>query len=315
MANIDETWFVIVNPHAGSGKTIKEWTLAKWHLEGLAVSYVSRHTRAGGHAIELAFEGAEKGYRRFIAVGGDGTAHEVANGIAKFVEATPEASLEDFTIGVIPIGSGNDWIKSHNVPHDTLTVVDMMAESETVKQDIVKITDANGNVRYMLNIGGVGLDPFVCEVVNRKKAMGQRSKLIYVVALFQCLLRLKTGHIEVVADGEKVFDGNIFTMALGIGKYSGGGMRQVPNAILDDGLIDYSVVNHDDLFYMFWRIWRIFTSTFQKVPKVTSGRARKIEVSIKGGRSQLVEADGEIVANLPVTFEVMPGQINALHLK
>lgn len=315
MANIDETWFVIVNPHAGSGKTIKEWTLAKWHLEGLAIPYISRHTRNGGHAIELAFEGAEKGYRHFIAVGGDGTVHEVAGGIARFVEETPGAAMEDFTIGVIPIGSGNDWIKSHNVPHDTLSVVDLMSASETALQDVVKVTDSKGSVRYMLNIGGIGLDPFVCEVVNRKKSMGQRSKLIYVIALLQCLVRFKTGHVEVVADGETVFDGNLFTMALGIGKYSGGGMRQVPDAILDDGMIDYSIVSHDDFFYIVWRVWRVFTSSFQKIEKVKSGRARLIEVRLKGGHAQKVEADGEIVAELPVRIEVLPGRINALHVK
>jgi len=314
MANIDETWFVIVNPRAGSGKTIKEWTLAKWHLEGLAVPYISRHTCAGGHAIELAYGGAEKGYRHFIAVGGDGTAHEVAGGIAKFVEQTPGLSLNDFTLGVIPIGSGNDWIKSHNVPHDTLSVVDLMAESQTSPQDLVKITDGKGKVRYMLNIGGVGLDPMICKVVNRKKAMGQRSKLIYVIALLQCLFRFKPGRVEVIADGEKVFDGNLYTMALGIGRYSGGGMRQVPFAVLDDGLIDYSIVNRDDCFYMIWRMWRLFTSSFQTIEKVVSGRAAKIELRLVEGHSQSVEADGEVVASLPVTIEVMPGRLNALHL-
>ena len=118
MPSIFPDWYCIVNPHAGSGKTMPQWAIAEKILTASSVPYKTTLTNYKFHAEKLAYEAAQRGYRRFLAVGGDGSVHEVMNGIVRYTEETG-AAPEDFTLSVIPIGSGNDWIKSLGIPHDT----------------------------------------------------------------------------------------------------------------------------------------------------------------------------------------------------
>ncbi len=139
MRDSNEKWLAVVNVHAGSGRTAHLWKKAESLLHELGVDYDSRMTLHEGHATELAFNGAQRGIRSFIAVGGDGTIHEVLGGIMSYVEAVGD-TLSDYALAVIPIGSGNDWIRSHNIPLDVETAVRLLSRGSFVMQDVFKAT-------------------------------------------------------------------------------------------------------------------------------------------------------------------------------
>ena len=119
MASIKKEWYTIVNPHAGSGKTMSKWVPAERHLKKLGVPLHTVYTTHKHHAEELAAAAARMGYRRILTVGGDGSIHEVFEGLLAWCE-TSGVSPNDFYLALVPIGSGNDWIKAFDIPHDTM---------------------------------------------------------------------------------------------------------------------------------------------------------------------------------------------------
>jgi diacylglycerol kinase family enzyme len=189
-------WFAVINGYAASKKAGTLWKAVDELLKKKGVTYHGTRTGKAGTAAELTFDACMAGYRRFVAVGGDGTVHDVLNGIAAYVEWTSEypgsVSFSDFTLGVIPLGSGNDWIKSHGIKHDIEHAVDVLLKGNTCRQDVVKVSlldpvalpvEREISVSYMVNIGGVGLDAKVCERVNAKKKEGKRGKVLYVTSV------------------------------------------------------------------------------------------------------------------------------------
>lgn len=318
MDNILRTWFVVVNPHAGSGRSGAEWEMIKKLLNDKGIEHEYRMTDCKYHATELVFRAAREGYRRFIAVGGDGTIHEVLDGIMlckesyMATEGSKPLSLSDFTLAVIPVGSGNDWIRAHHIPDDIGSVADLIVSESFAAQDIIKVTTGSGN-SYMINIGGVGFDARVCERVNMKKDMGKRGRLIYMWSLLQTFFRYRSPGMEVCLDGRKVWSSACFSVAIGIGQYSGGGMRQTPDAVTDDGLADVTVIPRLPFPKVAKELHRLFDGTFTKVKELVTGRCRILTVRPAGDRAELVEVDGEIVGRIPAKFEILPDKINVLH--
>lgn len=318
MGNIEETWFIVVNPHAGNGRTAAEWGRIEQLLKVKGISYEYRMTGAKAHATQMVFKAAREGYRKFIAAGGDGTIHEVAGGIMLFLDASVSTGnaraprLSDFTLAVIPVGSGNDWIRGHGIGRDIGSVVDLIGSGSYALQDIVKVSSGAGNT-YMVNIGGVGFDARVCERVNRRKDMGKRGRLIYIWSLIHSFFRYRPSPMEVCVDGRRIYSGNCFSVAIGIGKYSGGGMRQTPDAVTDDGMADVTVIPPLPFMKIALEIRRLFDGSFSRVRELVTDRGRVITVRPVGGPAELVEVDGETVGNIPVKFEVLPEQIWVLH--
>lgn len=299
-------WYCIVNPHAGSGKTMPEWAKASRIMRENALPYVEVLTCHRAHATQLAYEAASSGYRRFIAIGGDGSVHETLNGIMKYADESGVPAGE-FSLAVIPIGSGNDWIKSTGVPHDTGAIIRMIASGSFSRQDVVRVESSDG-VCYMANVGGVGFDSHVCMTVNRQKEQGLRSRLIYLMALLRTILTLKRQTVRVEADGKIIHDGEIYSIAFGNGCYSGGGMRQVPLSLIDDGLLDFMIVPRMSFFRILRELPRLFNGRLYKAACLKMGTCRTITVT----GNDIVEVDGEIRGDLPVTITMTGQQINVL---
>lgn len=322
-----DTWIAIVNPKAGSGKTYKEWDKAEELLKQNSIPFLTRLTNFKMHATDLAVSAAKQGYRNFIAVGGDGTVHETLDGILKFIVNFPDQAnrpkISDFTLAVIPIGSGNDWIKSLSVPKDSQKLIELIKNKSYSRQDVVKarILDPKAlpeekvlNIDYMANIGGVGLDALVCRRVNRMKERGKRGKLLYVTSLIHNIIHKKASYAKVYCDDELIFSGKYLSMALGVGKYSGGGMRQTADAIMDDGLLDITIIPDINYGIIAKEAYKLFTGTFTQVRYVTTGRGKTIKVLPYNDSNDPVEVDGELIGNIPVVFDVLPDQLNVLSL-
>ena len=319
-------WLAVVNVFAASRKAGSIWKHAAIQLESAGVDYKARFTGGRYNATELSRNAASDGYRRFIAVGGDGTIHDVLNGIAEFVfsDKSGQARLSDFTLAVIPVGSGNDWVKSAGVSRNIAEAVDSIVAGNISKQDVVRVgiyessADALENSKaitesYMVNVGGIGLDARVCEIVNRKKERGYRGKKLYVSALAYCIKHRVPIRATVLCDGEKVFHGKYLSMAFGIGKYSGGGMRQTSLAIMDDGLLDVTVIPDISMWVIAKEVLRLFNGTFHKVNVLTQARCKSVIVLPESGSdTEPVEVDGEVIGRAPARMDVLEDQLNII---
>lgn len=321
MENKSETWFTVVNPHAGSGKTITEWTKAERLFIRKGLSYTCEMSGGQYNAYRIALNAAKEGYRRFIAVGGDGTVHDVLDGILGHITGSGSGeTLSDFTLAVIPIGSGNDWVRGHGIPHDTETVVDMIAKGRFAGQDVVKVSllksagsEEAMKSTYMINVGGVGFDARVCERVNRQKAEGASGKLLYIKSLIYNLMHYHPSPMKVECDGDTVFEGPCYSIAFGIGRYSGGGLRQVPEAVMDDGLLDVTIIPALPVFRIIREAYKLFNGRLLTIRELISRKVRKVKVTPLTEHAEIVEVDGEDLGALPVCLEVLPHQIRTLH--
>ena len=318
-----DIWLVVVNVFAASRKAGSVWKKAAAMLEEANVPYKAMFTGGPDNAIAISRKSCARGYRRFIAVGGDGTVHDVLNGIAEYVYSgvDPDVDISDFTLGVLPVGSGNDWVKSTGVPQDVKSAVDVIAAGHTGFQDVVRVevldpsdyASAPLSVSYMANVGGVGLDARVCEIVNRKKEQGRRGKKLYVSALLYCIKHRVPIRAKVVCDGKEVFAGRYLSIAFGVGRYSGGGMRQTPLAELGDGLLDVTVIPDIPIWTIAKEVPRLFTGTFHKVDVLTMAKCREVLVLPDGeADAEPAEVDGEVVGRAPVRMTVLDEQIRVV---
>lgn len=324
-------WYAVVNIFAASKKAVGKWSKAEERLKADGVSYVATTTGQHGNARTLTREACAKGYRKFIAVGGDGTVHDVLEGIMFYLEDAGEGiRLSDFTLAVIPVGSGNDWIKTAGVPVDVVKAASLFCSGRIARQYVVKVSILDPEafpeekvikLSFMANVGGVGLDARVCRMVNAEKRRGKRGKRLYVSALLYNIIHRVPAFARVVCDGKQIFDGAYLSMSFGIGKYSGGGMRQTPAAVMDDGLLDVSIIPDLPIMKIAKEAPKLFTGKLLSVKELVADRGRELIVVPYDEAlpcahvcGDPVEVDGEVVGNAPVRFEILPSQLNVLTL-
>lgn len=302
-------WVVIVNPKARSGKVSEDWNQISKLLTDNNIPFETLFTRHRYHAVELTVQSIREGYRKIISVGGDGTLHEIVNGIFMQKFASPG----EVTLAVIPAGSGNDWSRMYDMSHDFYHSVLSILKGNTILQDIVKVTYTESNVtnvRYMANIGGVGYDAQVCYYCNKMKDKGIYGKMVYVQAAMRALIGRRYRTSEITVDGQPFFSKRIFSVALGTGRYSGSGMMQVPDAIVNDGLLNITVIPKMLKLKVISHFMRLFSGTIYDVKAVrhTVGKV----ITVKTGETDRLEIDGELVGCTPVTFEVMPQALRVI---
>ena len=246
------------------------------------------------------------------AVGGDGSLHEVLNGICSYCAESGTAP-EEFYLAVVPIGSGNDWIKSCKVPNELESVIKLIIGQSFGWMDIVRAVSKGGKISYVANGAGIGFDSHVCERVNMQKERGMRARMIYLKALRYTLFHLKPIRIVVREDGVAVFAGEAYSMAIGNGPWSGGGMRQVPLAANDDGQLDYMIVPKSNLLKLAKEVPRLFSGTANESSLIYSGRCRTLRITpMDEVSSDIVEVDGEIEGQLPLELEITGAKIHVL---
>jgi YegS/Rv2252/BmrU family lipid kinase len=315
-----DKWSAIVNSFAASSKAASLWRRAEERLKSDGIDFEAYFTGESGNATTLAYNACRGGCRKLLAVGGDGTVHDVLGGIMAFIDRDTSATLEDFTLAVIPVGSGNDWIKTAGVPKDIVEAAALLKNGTISKQDVVQVSLLDPSalpeqkvkeVSYMANVGGVGLDASVCEMVNAAKKQGKRGKILYLGALIYKIIHRSTLLAKVLCDGKEVFNGAYLSMAFGIGKYSGGGMRQTPGAVADDGLLDMTIIPDLPLMKIAREVSKLFDGRFLTVPELVTARSKSILV-LPEDDNALIEVDGEVIGPAPVRFDILERQLNIL---
>ena len=311
MTEINNKWLVVVNPMASVGKSGKDWPLIKQLLVNEGIEFDDVLTEYPRHAIEIVRNAiVEKGYRKFIAVGGDGTNNEVINGIFT-QDVVPTTEI---TMAALPIGTGNDWRRTFNIPLEYDEVIKIIKEGFTFAHDIGKLTyynDGDSKIRYFLNAAGTGLDEMVCSSTNLLKQQGKGGTIRYLISLVKCLWKYKVTHVQIEVDDQMVFDDNILSVSVGNCRFNGGGMMMMPKAIPDDGLLDITAIRKVSMFKFAANVKNIYDGTFvDKLKEVQVFRGKRIRIVSIPPHSLIVETEGENLNNSPFDFEVLPKAIN-----
>jgi YegS/Rv2252/BmrU family lipid kinase len=302
VANPDK-WLMIVNPNAGIKKGTKDWPGILRLLRNEQVDFEFRTTKSRGHAIEITKESISSGYRYICVVGGDGTLNEVLNGI---MNQTIVPTTE-ITLGMIPVGTGNDWCRMFDVPFDYLKAIHVLERKKTFLQDAGKVTYYHNEekvMRYFMNVAGMGYDALVNKKTNLLKEKGKGGPLIYLYFVFASLFQFKFIDAVIEVDGKVMFKGEIFSMNVGICQYNGGGMIQVPYAIADDGLLDLTLIKKTGKWRVVRYAHKLFDGTLVNLPIVATFRGENIRIRSTG--KVFLETDGESLGHTPFTFEILP---------
>ena len=304
-------WLAIVNLVSGSGRCGRDWEHIARMLYAKGIDFDTVFTGYRYHAIELAKRGiVEDGYRNLIAIGGDGTIHEVANGILMQQEV-PSIQVR---MGVIPVGTGNDWIRSYDLPRDYEGAIDVLVGGKEFVQDVAKATyvgrDGKEECRYCVNVSGAGLDAFVNVKVCKMKDKGKNGKMAYISQLAKSVLEYRSCRMTVKVDGVNEAKGLIMSTAVGIGQYNGSGMLQLPNSKADDGRLDVTVIETMSVPRILMVVGRLFDGKIYTVKRVHNYKGRTIEISSDEVRE--VEIDGEPLGTTPVKYTIEDKRLKVL---
>lgn len=280
---------VVLNPASQSGGSadVKQ-TVRQLAVES-GVATVFDTVRAG-HGTELAREAVDKGFERVVAVGGDGTVNEVMNALVR----TPAA------LAVVPLGTGNDWVRTVGIPNDPVEAWKVAVGGRVVESDV---GEAVGH-RYFLNVAGVGFDAEVARTIG--EASGLLAKLgpkqRYEYSVLRTFFGYRGADTVLTIDGEERKLDKLFLLAVAVAKYYGSGMMIAPEAEIDDGLFDLVWGRDVRMHELPGLLSQIYKGTHISHPKVGSCQCK--EVSLSSVVPLPFHLDGDVVGTLPVTFRI-----------
>ena len=304
-----EEWFVIVNPVSGRGRGGRDWPRIAEMLDQAGISYTFNFSPARYEAIDLAESVVRMGYRKIIAVGGDGTMHEVLNGLWR----QKDVPLEQLTVGVIPVGTGNDWVRHVGIPHDYKKAIDIITKGRVYQQDIIRAryrTPQGESERVVANIAGIGLDAEVIKAVEADYERGRKGRTTYIKCLLQTVFRHRPQPFRITIDGIESDYPKMFTAAVGNNRFNGGGLEQLPCALSDDGLAEVMILRELSLGMVPRALWLLLQGRINEIPTVDNFRVRSI--SFESVEASPVELDGELVGNSRVDFDVIPRALRVI---
>jgi len=251
------------------------------------IQYSFAITQYTKHETILIKEVIKKGYRNIISVGGDGTLHHVINGIMtqRYIKTS------EIKLGIIPLGTGNDWIKTYNIPNSIEKSIDIIKKNSTIFQDIGCITLQNGKKEYFNNLGGIGYDGYVVKNLNYLKKIGSLAFLLS--GLYSLFSYKKTKYS--ISIKNKTIQEKCLMIIFGICKYSGGGLRITENPNPTDGLLDITIVKDISFFDVLINLPKLYNGTIVHHKKVDNYKVK--DVKIINNYNSIIEADGEIIGN------------------
>jgi len=302
-----QIWYTIVNPKSGNGKGEKDWPDIRHILEERQTMFEVHFTEKPFHAVDLTHQALDKGFKQILIIGGDGTMNEVVNAMMTHQKVKPQ----DISIGVIPVGTGNDWCRSQGIPHNYKKAIEIFCRGHQKLLDIGRAEfTASSTIRYFSNIAGIGFDAEVVEAVQKKRLeYGSVSTLGYLWYMLKELIGTKIKSLQLQWKGG-LYDGPLLTGAVAIGKYNGGGMKQAPGAISDDGLFDITIVGNISKLKILFNLPRLYSGSFVNMKEVSQFRTAR--VSMKSRETITVETDGETAGCTPVNFSVIPATLHVI---
>ncbi len=298
----------IVNPTAGQGQVERLWPDLLSELRAVTSDLAVCETTAPGEATTLTRAALTEDYDRIVAVGGDGTLHEVVNGYfqSNGTPLTPAPPLIP-----IPCGTGTDF----NRVLDDKTGIDAVAylRSDRVRPvDLLRLKytglDGERASRYALNIASLGLSSAVVRSVNRG-GLPLPGRLRYFGAILRALFDHAPFRVGITLDGTAVADDPVRLVAIANGHTFGAGVKIAPDAVVDDELLDLTILHDISAFRLLRSLPQFYEGEHRSLDGVSTYRGRQLTVRPFTEEPVWLEADGELVGQLPVTVEVVPAAL------
>lgn len=299
MKGTTANWYIIINPAASGGKAGKLWPKIEQELLAAKVEFATAFTTYSREATSLASKAIEQGYRHLMAVGGDGTNNEVINGILQ-QSIVPSTEI---LYCLLPVGTGNDWIKTHGIPRSRKAWLKMFLAGNESRQDIgwVEFGEQQEKQRhYFANVAGLAYDAFVVHYVEAVKTR-LANKLVYLWVVLRCLWQYQLRKARILFKDKKVED-FFYTINIGICRYSGGGMQFVPHADPADGLLALTYAGKLKKWQVILNTYRFYNGSIGAHPLVHTDQVDSLTIDTVG---TLLEVDGEYLGKTPAQFGIL----------
>ena len=298
---------VIVNPRSGGGLSESRWARVRGELADGLGELDSAFTTAPRDATEIARREALGGRKLILALGGDGTISEVADGV---LAAGAGATVD---IGLIPRGTGGDLRRTLELPEEIAAAAQRVrqAQARPIDAGRVRYRGADGGeaVRHFINVASFGFSSAVALRANTStKRFG--GKVAFLGATLRELFAHDNHDIWLTIDGQERRRSRVMMAALGNGRFFGGGMKICPDARLDDGVFDLVTVGDLTTAQVVANIGRLFSGTHLELEQVNHARITRLHAEpVEADVRIALEMDGETPGHLPATFEILPGAL------
>ncbi|MUK86918.1 YegS/Rv2252/BmrU family lipid kinase [Ornithinibacillus sp. L9] len=294
-------YYFIVNKYSGSGRALKIWRRVAKLLQEKHIDYDVSITEHPHHASELVKDIMKKNnVKAIIAVGGDGTVHEIINGLIG----------SKIPLGIIPAGSGNDFCRGMRIPLKYDQALERILKGDKKTIDVGHI-----NNKFFATIVGIGFDGQVAQKTNQSQNkkilnLAGMGSLSYIINVLKVLFYYKPTNVDLHIDQEPIKHQNVWLIAIANSPFYAGGMMICPNAKNDDQLFDVCIVKEISR----WQLLRIFPSVFKgkhvNHSAVTIFKAKELEILSK--RPMTAHGDGEIIGETPLKIMISPSTLSVL---
>jgi len=295
-----ERFFAIINPAAGGGRSAKlaGSAMARLREKGLHADVIA--STGPGHAVELAREAYEQGYRRFIAVGGDGTAHEILNGVFTGRDVTRRISL-----GLLPLGTGNSFLRDFTKDAVESSMEALIA-GRSRPIDLIRLTHSAGEL-YSFNLLSLGFTADVAALTNR--AFKPLGHLGYLLGVFLRVVRLRRGIFALRCDDDAAWDERrCLFLTFSNSKFTGGTMLIAPHADPSDGLIEFVRWGPIGRLGLLRTLPKLYDGTHIQHPLASRRAVRHVE--FKSNAPIDVMIDGEVATLELHTLSILPSAVD-----
>lgn len=283
-----KTW-VIVNPNAGSVDDLAGIQEALGRLPDTSV----KRTEEAGDAERLAREALERGVERVVAAGGDGTLNEVLNGLS--------ADFGRACLGLLPLGTGNDFARTIGVPSDLEGALAVLKEGRMRTLDVAR-ANVNGQGRCFLNVSAGGFSGEVSE--RASEAKDRWGPLAYMRAAIGALPELKGFLARITLNGAETLELETYNIVVSNGRYVASGIPVAPRAVLDDGLLDVMIAPATTIPQLAVLVPTVLLGRHTDSPLLIFRKATRVE--IEGEPPMAFNVDGEILGEGTARFEILP---------
>lgn len=309
---MNETFLAIINPAAGGGRCreLAGTALERLRKAGLAIETVE--TSAPGDAARIARQAYKRGFRKFIAVGGDGTSFEIVNGLLPESQATLAAQDSTPTLGFLPLGTGNSFLRDFSDPkaadRGLEHAIGAIESRRSRACDVLRLTHKDGEF-YYINLLSVGFAADVAALRHRRfRGSGHAG---YLASIFLSLARLKRRPFPVRVNGQGEFDRRpCLFLTFNNSKFTGGTMMIAPDAVTDDGLIEYVRWGPIGRWGLIRNLSTLYDGTHTRHPLAERQPVRRVDFQLNGPVDVMV--DGEVLTLECQTIEVLPSALRVV---
>lgn len=297
----------IVNPQSNKGRTGKRWQHIKEALSAFFKEFKYEFTEKPLHAIEISRSAIKDGSELIVAIGGDGTVNEIANGFFENLKIINPQTI----LGLIPSGTGCDLSRSLKIPNRLKHALEVITQAPSALIDIGRTTFVNHlgqqEERMFLNVGDFGVGGEVVKRVNDNRMKRRASS--YLKCLLSVFFNYRNKKIKIKIDGNDIPQDEYLIGAVANGKIFGKGMKIAPNAKLNDGYFDIILIKGMKSWQFLLNAYRLYSGTHLSLPQISLIQGKKIEADSFEGDEVLIELDGEQLGRLPANFEILPSRI------